>query len=118
MSLSAVERKGRPARNAAALKVEVHRWAARIRVEPRRVQVQRMTAKWASCSSGGRICLSRDLLRGDRVFQDFVIVHELLHLLVPNHGKLFRSLMTAYVPGWEQVSRSSNTRACRTGQGR
>ena len=118
MSLSAVERNGRPARNAAALKAEVHRWAARIGVTPRRVQLQRMTTKWASCSSAGRICLSRDLLRGDRAFQDFVIVHELLHLLVPNHGKLFRSLMTAYVPAWEQVSRSSNTRACRTVQGR
>lgn len=118
MSSPAVERNGRPARNVAALKAEVHRWAARIRVEPRRVQVQRMTTKWASCSSAGRLCLSRDLLREDRAFQDVVIVHELLHLFVPNHGKLFKSLMTAYVPGWEQVSRSSNTRACRAGQGR
>jgi len=118
VSLPMVERNGRPARDAAVLKAEVRRWAARIGVTPRRVQVQRMTTKWASCSSAGRICLSRDLLRKDRAFQDVVIVHELLHLLVPNHGKLFRGLITAYVPAWEQVSRSSNTRACRAGQGR
>ena len=35
-------------------------------------------------------------------FQDFVIVHELLHFRVPNHGRLFKALMTAHVPGWRQ----------------
>ncbi|MEX2535176.1 MAG: M48 family metallopeptidase [Trueperaceae bacterium] len=35
-------------------------------------------------------------------FQDFVIAHELLHLRVPNHGKLFKALMTAHVPGWKK----------------
>jgi len=35
-------------------------------------------------------------------FQDFVIVHELLHLRVPKHGRVFRALMTAYVPGWRK----------------
>lgn len=64
-----------------------------------------MTTKWASCSSAGRLCFSRDLLAEDGAFQEVVIVHELLHLLVPNHGKLFKSLMTAYVPGWEGQSR-------------
>ena len=81
-------------------KVTVARWAARIGVRPKRVQLQRMTTKWASCSSAGRLCFSRDLLRQARAFQEVVVVHELLHLQVPNHGKLFRSLMIAYVPEW------------------
>jgi hypothetical protein len=38
-------------------------------------------------------------------FRELVIVHELLHLLVPNHGKLFKSLMSAYLPGWEKRCR-------------
>lgn len=63
-----------------------------------------MTRKWASCSVTGRICLSSDLLREDAAFQDVVIVHELVHLAVPNHGKLFRSLMKAYLPRWEEVA--------------
>ncbi|MGH2739260.1 MAG: M48 metallopeptidase family protein [Actinomycetota bacterium] len=105
MSAAVVSHDGRPVRDATALKAEVRRWAARIGVQPKRVQVQRMTTKWASCSSAGRICLSRDLLHEDRAFQEVVIVHELLHLRVPNHGKLFRSLMTAYVPGWERRGR-------------
>jgi predicted metal-dependent hydrolase len=99
----------------AAFKAEVARWAARIGVAPRRVQVQRMTTKWASCSTSGRLCFSRDLLTENPRFQETVIVHELLHLQVPNHGKLFRSLMTAYVPRWEEMSRSRAARVC--GQG-
>ena len=61
-------------------KATVARWAARIGVRPARVQLQRMTAKWASCSSAGRLCFSRDLLRQTRAFQEVVVVHELLHL--------------------------------------
>ena len=90
---------------ASVLKSEVHRWAAKIGVKPKRIQIQSMTKKWASCSPFGRICLNRDLLREDAAFREVVIVHELLHLRVPNHGKLFKSLMSAYLPGWEERER-------------
>ena len=36
----------------------------------------------------------------DEGFQDFVVAHELLHLRLPNHGKLFKAMMTAHVPEW------------------
>jgi len=49
------------------------------------------------------LTFSQDLLREQRPFQEAVVVHELLHLRVPNHGRLFKSLMTAYVPDWEHV---------------
>jgi hypothetical protein len=95
-----------PAQDIAAFKAEVRRWAARIGVEPKRVQIQSMTTKWASCSPAGRICFNSDLLWESGAFREVVIVHELLHLLVPNHGKLFRSLMAAYLPGWEKTGGS------------
>lgn len=82
-----------------ALKAKVQWWALKIGVTPQRVQIQQMKKKWASCSSSGRIYLSRDLLNKDAAFREVVIVHELLHLRVPNHGKLFKSLMNAYLPG-------------------
>jgi len=91
------------AHDAGAFKAVVHRWASRIGVRPKRVQVQRMTTKWASCSTSGRLCFSRDLLSEGAAFQEVVIVHELLHLRVPNHGTLFKSLMTALVPGWQEM---------------
>jgi predicted metal-dependent hydrolase len=72
-----------------------------------------MTTKWASCSSAGRLTFSADLLQEDRPFQEFVIVHELLHCLVPNHGKLFKSLLNAYLPGWERTARGRTRHSLR-----
>jgi predicted metal-dependent hydrolase len=84
-------------------KAEIIRWAVVLNVKPAQICVQKMTKKWASCSSKGRVCFSADLLQEPRTFQEYVIVHELLHLQVPNHGKLFKSLMNAYLPGWEMI---------------
>src|SRR5262245_17818513 len=76
-------------------------WAERLKVTPKYVRVQRMTRKWGSCSTGGIVTLAEDLADENRRFQDFVIVHELLHLRVQNHGKLFKALMGLHVPGWQ-----------------
>jgi predicted metal-dependent hydrolase len=90
----------------------VNSWARRMKVEPKQIQVRRMSQKWASRSSARYVCFSETLLQKPLVFQDYVIVHELLHLRVPNHGKLFKSLLSAYLPGWrnsvenERASRS------------
>ena len=87
----------------ARLRARVHWWAKRLRVQPRVVRVQRMTTKWGSCSTAGTITLATDLARRDRAFQDFVVAHELMHLRVQNHGRLFKALMTMYVPGWRET---------------
>src|ERR1044072_456891 len=75
-------------------------WAKTLRVNPKIVRVQSMTKKWGSCSSRGVVTLATDLSDQESAFQDFVIAHELLHLRVPNHGRLFKSLMGAYIPRW------------------
>lgn len=95
-----------------SFKDQVQRWASRIGVEPKRVQIQHMTTKWASCSTSGRVCFSRDLLREGRAFREVVIVHELLHLQIPNHGKLFKSLLNAYLPRWEETARGRVAGRC------
>jgi predicted metal-dependent hydrolase len=88
---------------AARLRRRVDTWAVKLRVMPRVVRVQRMTRKWGSCSTAGTVSLAIDLDEQDRHFQDFVIVHELLHLRVPNHGRLFKALMSAHVPRWRSL---------------
>ena len=82
------------------LKLLVARWAEAINVSPRRVQVQIMRRKWASCSTAGTISFSTDLLRESASFREYVVVHELLHLVVPNHGRVFRALLRVYLPHW------------------
>ncbi len=80
-------------------KAEVRAWARRLGVEDRvrEVHLRPMTRKWASCSSQGRLTFDVELLRQPASFRREVIVHELLHLKVPNHGKLFRALLRAYL---------------------
>ena len=48
------------------------------------------------------MCEGRDLATQDGGFQDYVIVHELLHLRVGNHGRVFKALMSAHVPDWRR----------------
>jgi predicted metal-dependent hydrolase len=83
-----------------ALRRRVERWATKLKVEPKLVRVQKMTRKWGSCSTAGTITLAADLAGQVGGFQDFVVAHELLHLRVPNHGRLFKALMTVHVPDW------------------
>lgn len=94
------------------LRAEATAWAERIKVRPRRVQIQAMTAKWASCSTRRTITLSLDLLRESKPFREVVIVHELIHLLVPNHGRVFKALMKAYLPEWERIAAGRVSRSC------
>lgn len=78
-------------------------WATRLRVNPKVIRVQEMRRKWGSCSSAGTITLANDLATQEHCFQDYVIVHELLHLRLPTHGRVFKALMSAYVPGWQAM---------------
>ena len=89
-----------------AFKERVFLWAAKVRVHPKQIRVQRMTRKWASCSTDGRVTFSEELLRQPLGFRDYVVVHELLHLKIPNHGKLFKSLLSAHIPGWKRATLS------------
>lgn len=89
-----------------AFRGRVESWAARLKVRPKRVRIQRMTTKWASCSTKGWVSFAEDLLREPGAFQDYVIVHELLHLRLPNHGKLFKSLLSVYIPNAKRFGES------------
>jgi len=82
---------------AAMLKAEVAAWAKRIGVNPREVHVRPMKRKWASCSTRSRLTFDDSLLRQPAAFRAEVIAHELLHLKIPNHGKVFKSLLRSYL---------------------
>ncbi|MGH7619606.1 MAG: M48 metallopeptidase family protein [Gemmatimonadaceae bacterium] len=82
------------------LRSRVGHWARRLEVTPRTIRIQRMVRKWGSCSTNGVITLADDLAHRSPAFQDFVIAHELLHMRIPNHGRLFKAVLSAHVPGW------------------
>ncbi|HAA81423.1 MAG: hypothetical protein PWQ34_1963 [Caldanaerobacter sp.] len=78
-------------------KSEVLTWAKRIGVTPKEIHIRPMKRKWGSCSSTGRLTFNTELLKQPAEFRREVIVHELLHLKVPNHGRLFRALLQGYI---------------------
>jgi len=99
-----------------AFRRDVLTWALRLGVTPRGMYLQRMTRKWGSCSAGGRVVFAAALLGESPEFRTAVVVHELLHLAVRNHGKLFKSLMSAYVPGWQALACDRERTACAAGR--
>lgn len=82
---------------AQVFKAEVLSWAKRIGVEPKEIRLRAMKNKWASCSGNGRLTFNSEILSQPARFRAEAIVHELLHLKVPNHGRLFKHLMKAYL---------------------
>jgi predicted metal-dependent hydrolase len=84
-------------------KKRVRKWARQLDVEVTWLGIRPMRRKWASCSTNGHVNFSTELLSMEPRVQDYVIVHELLHLCVPNHGKLWQSLMRAHLGDWEGV---------------
>lgn len=82
-------------------------WAIKLKVNPRLVRLQDMRRKWGSCTTAGTVTLAMDLLSQTGEFQDYVIVHELLHLRYPAHGRLFKACLGAHVPRWREIAESA-----------
>jgi predicted metal-dependent hydrolase len=80
----------------------VRHWATHIGVKVNQLHLRTMKTKWASMSTAGRLTLNTELLSLPKHLGEFVIVHELVHLLVPNHGRVFKAFMYAYLPDWEE----------------
>ncbi|HEY7348125.1 MAG TPA: M48 family metallopeptidase [Ktedonobacterales bacterium] len=91
--------------DAEELRWAARHWAVRIGVKMPQVHLRPMTTKWASISTNGRLKLNTDLLALPKPLGEFVIVHELAHLLAPNHGRVFKSFLYAYLPDWEERER-------------
>jgi predicted metal-dependent hydrolase len=72
--------------------------------------MRHMTTKWASISTSGRLTLNTDMLDLPRDLGEFVIVHELVHLLCPDggHGRLYKAYMSSYMPDWPDRFRRLN----------
>ena len=84
-------------------KERVRGWADRLEVPVTSITVRSMKTKWASYSTAGRLTFDALLLQLRKDLQDYVIVHELLHSQVPNHGRLWKSLMRVHLGDYERL---------------
>lgn len=64
---------------------------------PKEIHIRAMRRKWGGCSTSGRVTFNAELLTQPAKQRKEVIIEELLHLKLPNHGKLFKSLKRAYL---------------------
>ena len=65
--------------------------------------IRSMSKRWGSCASGGKIILNSELIKASKVSIEYVIVHELYHLVHRNHGKAFFNLLNRVLPDWKKL---------------
>ena len=78
-------------------KEEVYELADMVGVKVTEIHVRKMSRKWASCSSSGRLTFDPSIVRRPDRERYEIILHELLHLRYPNHGKMFKTMLKTYL---------------------
>jgi predicted metal-dependent hydrolase len=87
----------------------VAEWSRTLGLDAPRVHVQHMKTKWGSCSPARRsIRLNTELAKKPPGCLEYIVVHELVHLLEPTHNERFKALMRAFLPEWEERRRELN----------
>lgn len=76
--------------------------AERIGVEYRRIRIGGQRTRWGSCSSRGTLSFNWRLVLAPPEVLDYVVVHELCHLRVPNHSGQFWALVERHRPHWRR----------------
>ncbi len=79
------------------------KWQKILKVKVNRIQIRKMKNKWGSCSSKGTLTLNEELTKLPFEYVEYVIVHELLHLIIKNHGRTFKTLLHAYLPEGDKI---------------
>jgi len=84
-------------------------WESRLGVKVTGYFLQRMKTRWGSCNyRRGHIRLNTELVKKPRDLLEYVIVHEMIHLIEPTHNERFISLMTQFYPSWREARRELN----------
>lgn len=71
-------------------------------VEPKEINIQEMPTRWGSCTERGKIILNPELIKAPKACIEYVIVHELCHLVYRHHNQKFIDLQSKEMPDWEK----------------
>ena len=84
--------------------VLIAQWEPKLHVKVSSYFLQRMKTKWGSCNPArGHIRLNTELVKKPRDLLEYIIVHEMAHLLVPNHGPRFAAILDEHYPSWRDA---------------
>lgn len=81
----------------------IRRWEPRLGVSVSRYYLQRMKTRWGSCNHRARnIRLNTELVKKPKDLLEYVVIHEMAHLLEPDHGERFVALLDRHRPAWRE----------------
>lgn len=87
----------------------VQKWEAKLGAEVSGYFLQRMKTKWGSCNHrAGNIRLNTELVKKPKDLLEYVVVHEIVHLIEPKHSERFIALMTKNYPTWREARAELN----------
>lgn len=87
----------------------IEKWEKIMGVSVKKLFVQKMKTKWGSCTSArGYIRLNTELAKKTRECLEYLVVHEMVHLIEPTHNDRFRRLMDTYLPQWPELREKLN----------
>ena len=82
----------------------ISKWMVQLSISNFTWQIKMMKTQWGSCTKKSRILLfNLELARVPKECIEYVVVHELTHLTVPSHNRIFESLMTERLPRWREI---------------
>lgn len=84
-----------------ALPPLIDKWQLLIGVKVQRFFIQKMKTKWGSCNTGtASLRFNSELAKKNRTCLEYIVVHEMIHLLEPSHNQRFVALMDKFMPNW------------------
>lgn len=87
----------------------IKKWEQRLNVRLKGYYLRRMTTRWGTCNYRTQhIRLNTELVTKPAHLLDYVVAHEMVHLIVPNHGHRFVALMNKHYPSWREARAELN----------
>ena len=87
--------------------IMLEKWEKTIGVKTAEWRIQNMRTKWGTCNiAARRIVLNLELAKKAPAYLEYVLIHELLHLLEKSHNAKFKSRMDKFCPGWRQLRKT------------
>jgi predicted metal-dependent hydrolase len=80
------------------------KWEKSLNVSKNSLSIKKLRGKWGFCHTRNHdICLNVELIKKDIKFIEYVVLHELCHILVPDHGPNFKNLLNTHMPDWKKI---------------
>ena len=87
----------------------IEKWQRKLKVKVHGYYLQRMKTKWGGCNHrAGHIRLNTELVKKPRDLLEYVIVHEMAHLLEPTHSDRFAAILDKHWPTWREARSELN----------